>query len=76
MTGYENIVEKLKKSDLGVSLEDNVVCEYIKRSDIGRIAKVAVRGVIECIPEFMFIIVTDKGYRYTVSRAEIYLSRL
>ena len=76
MVNYENVVEKLKKSDLGFSLGDSVVCEYMKRSDSGRVTKVLVRGIIECITEFMFTIMTDKGYRYTVSKTEIFCNQV
>ncbi len=72
----ENITEKLKESDFGFSVGDRVTCEYIKRIDSGRRVKAVVKGVIEYITKFLFTIITDKGYRYTVSKTEIYCKQV
>ena len=42
----------------------------------GRRVKAVVKGVIEYITKFLFTIITDKGYRYTVSKTEIYCKQV
>ena len=71
----EKIAEKLRNTDYGVSRGDKVICEYIQNDDDKKVRK-SVKGVIEGITEFLFTVMTDKGYRLTVSKTELYCGQV
>ena len=71
----ENIAEKLRNTDYGFSIGDKVICEYIQNDDDKKVRK-SVKGVIEGITEFLFTVMTDKGYRLTVSKKELYCGQV
>lgn len=71
----ESVYEKLKSSDFGFSIGDKVVCKYIQNDDDKKDRK-SVKGVIEGITEFLFTVMSDKGYRLTVSKTEIYCKQI
>ena len=71
----ESVNEKLKSSDFGFSIGDKVVCKYIQNDDDKKDRK-SVKGVIEGITEFLFTVMTDKGYRLTVSKTELYCGQV
>ena len=60
----ENIAEKLRNTDYGFSIGDD---KKVRKS---------VKGVIEGITEFLFTVMTDKGYRLTVSKTELYCGQV
>lgn len=76
ITGQPILVEDMRHRNYGVAVGDKVIAKLKSVKDENQKSVIrGYKGVVEGIYDFFITVMTDKGYRITVSKADLAIKR-